>query len=191
MDNNKSHFEAMEWRKKLRDRVGELNYRVKKSSLEALERVYYERMDTYFAQEERLEEMEQLLVQIVDEVDQAQDINRLNRIAGRLTHLEYHFEEIDSILHDRPVRSSQNRFNFFKFFRQWQGNTSGIKNEINNEVEAYRELGLGINSSLKEVKVAFRRLIMELHPDRHNGDRSTEPKLRKLMAAYEFIKRYR
>jgi DnaJ-domain-containing protein 1 len=188
---NHSRFEAMELRRKLRDRVEELNLRVKKCSVEALERVFYERMDTYFAQEERLEEMSQLLIQIFDEVDQEQDINRLKRIAERLTYLEDHYEQIDSVMYDRPARPRQNRFNFFKFFRQWQADTSGAKNEINNEAEAYRELGLETHSSLKEVKVAFRRLIKQLHPDRHQGDRSTEPQLRKLVAAYEFIKKRR
>ena len=186
-DPNRS--EAMELRKKLRDRVEELNHRVEKCSVEALERVFYERMDTYFAQEERLEEMAQLLVQIFDEVDQAQDLNRLRRISERLAYLEDHYEQIDSVLYDRPARPRQNRFNFFKFFQQRQANTSGVHNEISNEAEAYRELGLETHSSMKDVKVAFRHLIKQLHPDRHHGDRSTEPQLRKLVAAYEFIKK--
>jgi DnaJ-domain-containing protein 1 len=188
-DHNRS--EAMELRKKLRDRVEELNHRVEKCSIDALERVFYERMDTYFAQEERLEEMAQLLIHIFDEVDQAQDLNQLRRIADRLTYLEDHYEQIDSVMHDRPARPRQNRFNFFKFFRQWQANTAGVKNEINNEAEAYREFGLENNSSMKDVKVAFRHRIKQLHPDRHNGDRSTEPQLRKLVAAYEFLKKQR
>ena len=144
----------------------------------------------FYRQEERLEEMEQLLCQITEEIDQAQGLPTLKQITKRLTFLEEHFEEIDSAMYDRPLRPSRNRFNFFKFFRQWQANTSNIRNDINSTDEAYRELGLDTHSSFKEVKAAFRHLIKEFHPDRHNGDRSTEPKLRKLVAAYEYIRKH-
>lgn len=109
MDN--SHAKAMELRKKLRDRLGDLQNRVEKSSSEAFERVFHERMDTYFAQEERLDEMAQLLLQMAQlllqmtgEIDQTHDLDELKKIAGRLNFLEDHFEEIDSQLYNRPMR---------------------------------------------------------------------------------------
>ncbi|MBI3811861.1 MAG: DnaJ domain-containing protein [Nitrospirae bacterium] len=187
-DNN--HAKAMELRKKLRDRLGDLQNRVDKSSEEAFERVFHERMDTYFAQEERLDEMALLLSQMTGEIDQADDLDELKKLAGRLNFLEDHFEEIDSQLYNRPMRRRNGRFNLFEFLRQWEsGQTPGTRNEINSEAEAYQELGMDPGSSMKSITAAFRRLVKELHPDRHGGDRSTEPKLRKLVAAYEFIKK--
>ena len=188
MDN--SQAKAMELRKKLRDRLGNLQNRVEKSSTEAFEHVFHERMDTYFAQEERLDEMVVLLSQMTGEIDQTVDMDDLKRLAERLNFLEDHFEEIDSQLYNRPMRRRKGQFNLFEFLRQWEsGQTPGIRNEINSETEAYRELGLDPGSSMKSITAAFRRLVKELHPDRHGGDRSTEPKLRKLVAAYDFIKR--
>lgn len=187
-DNN--HAKAMELRKKLRDRLGDLQNRVVKSSEEAFEQVFHERMDTYFAQEERLDEMALLLSQMTGEIDQTADLDELKKLAGRLNFLEDHFEEIDSQLYNRPMRRRNGRFNLFEFLRQWEsGQTPGTRNEINNEAEAYQELGMDPGSSMKSITAAFRRLVKELHPDRHGGDRSTEPKLRKLVAAYEFIKK--
>ncbi|MBI3609736.1 MAG: J domain-containing protein [Nitrospirae bacterium] len=183
------HAKAMELRKKLRDRVGELQGRVEKSSSEAFERVFHERMDTYFTQQERLEEMEQVLVQVREEIDRAADMDGLKKLADRLNFLEDHFEEIDSQLYERPARR-RDRFNFFEFFRQATGGqASGNQNEINNETEAYLELGMEPGSSMKSITARFRRLVKELHPDRRGGDRSAEPRLRRLVVAYEFIKK--
>jgi len=187
-DNNRAR--AMDLRKKLRDRLGELQNRVEKCASEAFERVFHDRMDTYFAQEDRLEEMAVLLPRMMEELDQAVDLEELKKLAGRLNFLEEHFEEIDSQLYDRPVRYRKSRFNLFEFLRQWEtGQTPGMKNEINTEDEAYRELGMDPGASLKSVTAAFRRLAKEFHPDQRGGDRSTEPRLRKLVAAYEFIKK--
>ena len=181
---------ALELRRKLRGRAEELQKSVEKSSSEAFERVFHERMDTYFAQQERLEEMELLLVQITEEIDRARELDDLKRLAGRLNFLEDHFDEIDSLLYNRPARHRPGRFNIFDFFRQWQsGQTAGSRNEINSEAEAYQELGVEPGSNLKSITTAFRKLVKELHPDRRGGDRSAEPKLRRLVAAYELIKR--
>ena len=190
MAKDNSHAKAMELRKKLRDRLGDLKNRVEKSSSEAFEQVFHERMDTYFTQEERLDEMAQLLSQMTGEIDLARDLDELKKLAGRLNFLEEHFEEIDSQLYNRPMRRRAGRFNLFDFLRQWEsGPASGTRSEITSEAEAYQELGMDPGSSMKSITAAFRRLVKELHPDRHGGDRSTEPKLRKLVAAYEFIKK--
>ena len=183
------HLKAMELRKKLRDRVGDLQTRVEKSSSQAFEQVFHERMDTYFAQQERLEEMEQLLDQILHEIDQSGLLEDLKKLSGRLNFLEEHFEEIDSQLYNRPMRR-RNRFNLFDFLRQWESNsTTEARPEFSSEAEAYRELGMEPGATMRSITAAFRRLVKELHPDRRGGDRSTEPKLRRLVAAYEFIKR--
>jgi len=189
MDQNYDHLKAMELRKKLRDRVGDLQTRVEKSSSEAFEQVFHERMDTYFAQQERLEEMEQLLDQILHEIDQSRLLDDLKKLSGRLNFLEEHFEEIDSQLYNRPMRR-RNRFNLFDFLRQWESHsTPESRPEFSSEAEAYQELGMEPGATMRSITAAFRRLVKELHPDRRGGDRSTEPKLRRLVAAYEFIKR--
>ena len=189
MDQDHDHLKAMELRKKLRDRVGDLQTRVEKSSSEAFEQVFHERMDTYFAQQERLEEMEQLLDQILHEIDQSRLLDDLKKLSGRLNFLEEHFEEIDSQLYNRPMRR-RNRFNLFDFLRQWENHsTPEARPEFNSEAEAYQELGMEPGATMRSITAAFRRLVKELHPDRRGGDRSTEPKLRRLVAAYEFIKR--
>jgi tetrahydromethanopterin S-methyltransferase subunit G len=190
MAKDNSRPRAMELRKKLLDRLGDLQNRVEKSLSEAFERVFHERMDTYFSQEERLDEMAILLSQMTGELDQAVDLEELKKLAGRLNFLEEHFEEIDSQLYDRPIRRRNGRFNLFEFLRQWEtGQSPGTRNEINSEAEAYQELGIDPGASLKSVTAAFRRLAKELHPDQRGGDRSAEPRLRKLVAAYEFIKK--
>jgi DnaJ-domain-containing protein 1 len=187
---DQDRVKRMEFRKKLRDRTGELHRRVEKSSCEALEKVFYERMDTYFIQEGRLDEMEKLLVHLIDEIDQTEDAAGLKRLGDRLNYLEIHFEEIDSALFDRPIRLRRRPFDFFKFFRQARGAADDdLRGEFLNTEEAYRELGLEPGSDFRTVKTAFRRLVKQLHPDSNNGDRATEPKLRRLVAAYEYIKR--
>jgi curved DNA-binding protein CbpA len=49
-------------------------------------------------------------------------------------------------------------------------------------------LGLEEGSSYTAVTKAFRRKAKELHPDSRDGDRSGEAQLRKLIAAYQYIK---
>jgi DnaJ-class molecular chaperone len=84
----------------------------------------------------------------------------------------------------------RNRFNLFDFLRQWESNsTPEARPEIKSEAEAYQELGMEPGATMRSITAAFRRLVKELHPDRRGGDRSTEPKLRRLVAAYEFIKK--
>lgn len=180
------HSKAMELRKKLQERVGELQTRVQETSSEAFERVFYMRMDTYFAQQERLEEMEQLLEDLSKEVNSVHELDGLKRLSDRLNFVEDHFEDIDGKMYDRPVRRRHGRFNLFEFLH---GSSDGPRGEISSEAEALRELGLESGTSLKSVKAAFRKLVKELHPDKRGGDRSAEPRLRRLVAAYQFLKR--
>lgn len=48
-------------------------------------------------------------------------------------------------------------------------------------------LGLPENASLGEVRRAFRRLVLQLHPDLHAGDPRKAARLRAVVAAYEQI----
>ena len=188
------NLKAMELRKKLRNRAEELRASVEKCAADAFEKVFHQRMDTYFTQQERLDELDEMLSQFTVEIDGTDDLAGLQRLAGRLTFLEDHFDEIDSRLFDRPARRRPGRFSLLEFLRQWQNSRSegggGLDNgEIRDEDEAFRELGVEPGAPLPAVTRAFRRLIKEMHPDRRNGDRSAEPRLRRLVAAYEFIKK--
>ena len=188
MEDGKEKAKTLEFRQKLLDGIEDLLLRVEKTSCEAIEKVLYERMDTYFAQESRLEELEQMLAQIRREIDGTQNLSQLKRISARLNFIEDHLEDIDSVLYDRPMRLSKHRFRLFDFFKQWQENASRLVNaEFTNLIDAYREFGLDDGSSLKLVKKTFRKMIKQLHPDQNNGDRSHEPRMRRLLAAYEFI----
>jgi curved DNA-binding protein CbpA len=51
-------------------------------------------------------------------------------------------------------------------------------------------MGIEFGSSLSEVTAAFRQKAKVLHPDANNGDRSSEPELRRMLEAYQFLKEY-
>ncbi len=52
----------------------------------------------------------------------------------------------------------------------------------------YETLGVSRSCDEKELKGAFRKLAMQYHPDRNNGDRSAELKFKELNEAYEILK---
>ncbi len=65
---------------------------------------------------------------------------------------------------------------------------SGSRGEINNAVEAYHALGLEHGSSMAAVTAAFRKCAKKMHPDARKGDRSSEPELRRIIEAYQYLK---
>ena len=66
---------------------------------------------------------------------------------------------------------------------------SGRKEMVLKPVaDAFAVLGLEEGSSYQAVTRAFRKKAKELHPDSRDGDRSGEAQLRKLIAAYQYIK---
>jgi DnaJ-domain-containing protein 1 len=174
----------------MRQTIQELKARVEDSWIFATDRLFQESMDSYFVFEERLEEIEQVLAQIEAEMEQAgEDEGFLRALGRRLEFLEDHFDEIDSGARNRPARRRRRRFSLSDFFR-WAGEP-GIPSpaEVTTSAQAYEALDLPIGTGMRTVKAAFRRLIKELHPDARGGDRSTEPRLRKIVAAYEYIKK--
>ena len=46
------------------------------------------------------------------------------------------------------------------------------------------------SKTLWNFTTAFRQRAKELHPDARNGDRSSEPELRRILEAYQFLKEY-
>ena len=51
----------------------------------------------------------------------------------------------------------------------------------------YEILSVTKTSSPEEVKVAYRRLAMQYHPDRNQGDASAEDKFKEAAEAYEVL----
>jgi molecular chaperone DnaJ len=53
--------------------------------------------------------------------------------------------------------------------------------------EFYDVLGVSENASADEIKKAYRKKAMELHPDRHGGDKQKEAEFKKLNEAYSVL----
>lgn len=51
----------------------------------------------------------------------------------------------------------------------------------------YEVLGISRNTSAEEIKRAYRKLAMENHPDKHQGDKKAEEKFKEISEAYEVL----
>ena len=175
----------------LRDRIEALQNKIRDSLDFALDHLLAQQIDHYFQHEEALEELDALLGRVAADFDVLPDVAALRRFESRLLILEDRCEEIDAALRQRPMRRRK-RINLFEFFTQSQGGTGSADGASPPEVasvdEAYRILGVEAGTRPALVTAAFRRLVKELHPDANGGDRSHEPRLRKLVAAYQLLK---
>src|SRR6476660_3660855 len=52
----------------------------------------------------------------------------------------------------------------------------------------YEVLGVQRGCDEKELKASYRKLAMQFHPDRNNGDRTAEIKFKELSEAYEALR---
>jgi molecular chaperone DnaJ len=52
----------------------------------------------------------------------------------------------------------------------------------------YEVLGVGRNATPDQIKTAYRKLAMEYHPDRNQGDKEAENKFKELSEAYEVLR---
>ena len=52
----------------------------------------------------------------------------------------------------------------------------------------YATLGVAKNASADDLKKAYRKLAMEHHPDRNDGDKDAEKKFKELNHAYDVLK---
>src|SRR5215468_8879796 len=52
----------------------------------------------------------------------------------------------------------------------------------------YETLGVGRTANDAELKAAFRKLAMQLHPDRNPGDKESEHRFKEINEAYDILK---
>ncbi len=178
-----------ERQEKLKHRLLEIQEKVQDSFCFTFDRMFQERMDTYFVMEEKLQEFEKLFAQLSQELSHTAGLKPMENLEKRFYYLEDSFEELDAGIRERPARY-RHRFGFSDFFRRWQeqGDAPDIQSEIRDIEEAYEVLNISPGSDMKTVTAAYRQLVKLLHPDGRNGDRSEEDRLRKIVAAYQFIK---
>jgi hypothetical protein len=157
----------------------------------AVDYMMQERVDSFFRIEQGLEEIDRSLKLIEDEVAHVIDISGAIRLESRLEFVEDRWDDLDSEVRERPRRRRRG-VNLADFLKAASGSTdpAGPVPEVNNAGDAYDILGLEFGTSLMEVTTAFRHRAKELHPDARNGDRSSEPELRRIIAAYQFLKEY-
>ena len=75
---------------------------------------------------------------------------------------------------------------------------SGMRNEQekkketrqirNAERKALDKLGLDVGATPQQVKVRFKELVKQFHPDVNGGDRSTEERLVEVIQSYNYLK---
>ncbi len=174
----------------LRERMDGLQRKISAGMEFALDHLLEHHIDHYFRHEEAFEELESLFGRVTADFDSLDSVDALKRFEARFVILEDRCEEIDAALRQRPMRRRQ-RINFFNFFRQSQGDNGqaeGSRPEVSSLTEAYEILGVEPDTRPALVTAAFRKLVKEFHPDMNGGDRSHEPRLRKLMAAYQLVK---
>ncbi len=59
---------------------------------------------------------------------------------------------------------------------------------FNAERKALQVMGLGPDATLADVKIKYKALVKQHHPDANGGDRSTEDRLIEIIKAYNYLK---
>ena len=59
---------------------------------------------------------------------------------------------------------------------------------MNAERKALQVMGLAAGATLVEVKMKYKALVKQHHPDANGGDRSTEDRLIEIIKAYNYLK---
>ncbi|WP_447980540.1 J domain-containing protein [Candidatus Nitrospira bockiana] len=177
----------------MRKRIVELRARTEDCLDVAMDSMMEDRVDSYFRIEEGLAEIDRSLTLIEEELAHVADLATAQRLDSRLEFMEDRFEEFDSEVRQRP-RRRRRRINMADFFKAaagggW-GDLPGARGDITNATDAFAALGLEYGSSLAVVTRAFRERAKQLHPDARSGDRSSEPELRRIIEAYQFLKEH-
>lgn len=140
--------------------------------------------------EERFTELDRLFSGLLDELNRETSRAGLAKIARKSEFLEDRFEEMDSLLRNRP-RRKRVALPWEKFFRMGAGGEEGGKDRTEEKMRSCcRTLGLPESSSWLAIRKKVRALLKEMHPDMRSGDRSQEGRMREILDAYGFLKEY-
>lgn len=180
-------------RQEMKGRVVEIQARVTKDIDYTFESLLQEQPDLSLKMEGALEEVLRMVETIDGELEEISGVAELERLDRRIEFIEEQFEDIEAELYSRPRRRRRRRPSLFDFFRQaagggWSGDSPDSRGEVRTAADAFAVLGLEEGSSYQAVTKAFRKKAKEFHPDSRDGDRSGEAQLRKLIAAYQYIK---
>ena len=182
----------MKFRNGMHKRIGSLRSKTEDSMEVAVDTMMEERVDSYFRIEQGLDEIIKSLLQIEEELEQICDISGAMRLESRLEFVEDRWDDLDSEIRERPRRRRRriSLADMLKAAGGGGGDLSQSSGGVNNAVDAYAIMGVEFGSSLAEVTAAFRTKAKRLHPDANQGDRSSEPELRRMLDAYQFLKEY-
>ncbi|OYT20570.1 MAG: hypothetical protein CCU26_05825 [Nitrospira sp. UW-LDO-01] len=181
----------LKFRTGMQKRIGSLRAKTEESLDMAVESMMEERVDGFFQVEHGLEEVIKSLIEIEEELEVIRDLSGAMRLESRLEFVEDRWDEFDSEIRERP-RRRRKRVSLADMLKAASGAGSLSENPtgVNNAVDAYAIMGVEFGSSLAEVTASFRVKAKQLHPDANNGDRSSEPELRRMLEAYQFLKEY-
>ena len=182
----------IKFRQGMQKRIGALRSRTEESLDLAVDSMMEERVDGFFRVEQGLEEIIRSLVEIEEELESIRDLSGAMRLESRLEFVEDRWDEFDSEIRERP-RRRRRKINLADMLKAASGGGGALSEQssgVNNALDAYAAMGVEFGSSLSEVTAAFRIKAKQLHPDANNGDRSSEPELRRMLEAYQFLKEY-
>lgn len=182
----------IKFRNGMHKRIGSLRSKTEDSMDVAVDTMMEERVDSYFRVEQGLDEIIKSLLQIEEELQQICDLSGAMRLESRLEFVEDRWDDLDSEIRERPRRRRRkiSLADMLKAASGGGGDHSQSSGSVNNAVDAYAIMGVEFGSSLADVTAAFRQKAKLLHPDVNNGDRSSEPELRRMLDAYQFLKEY-
>jgi len=182
----------MKFRNGMQRRIASLRAKTDDSLEVAVDTMMEDRVDSFFRVEQGLEEIVKSLVLIEEELEQICDLSGAMRLESRLEFVEDRWDDFDSEIRERPRRRRRkiNLADMLKAASGGGGDLSQGSSSVNNAVDAYAIMGVEFGSSLADVTTAFRQKAKQLHPDANNGDRSSEPELRRMLEAYQFLKEY-
>ena len=182
----------IKFRNGMQKRIGSLRSKTEDSMEVAVDFMMQERIDSYFRVEQGLEEIVKSLSQIEEELEEVRDLSGAMRLESRLEFVEVRWDDLDSEIRERPRRRRRkiSLADMLKAAGGGGGDLSQSPGRVTNAVDAYAIMGVEFGSSLADVTTAFRHKAKQLHPDANNGDRRSEPELRRMLEAYQFLKEY-
>jgi DnaJ-like protein len=182
----------IKFRSGMQRRIASLCAKTEDSLDAAVDTMMQDRIDSFFRVEQGLEEIARTLTVIGEELEQVRDLSGAMRLESRLEFVEDRWDDFDSEIRERPRRRRRkiNLADMLKAASGGGGDLSQGSSSVNNPVDAYAIMGVEFGSSLADVTTAFRQKAKQLHPDANKGDRSSEPELRRMLEAYQFLKEY-